>query len=298
MPPSSLGSLLKKKKGSNAFDINNIVIPYSMASSTRVEKLQYKEIPTPSWRVNDLRDDNVVKMEVEEQIEKESEDTSDEIYISRHGFCEEHERKRFLGLVKKKRKRTSRQSSELSIPDPSSPVAAYPDSQGGTPPGTPTCNTPLPTPAAPTSSLSPSGTTTPTSSMPPSVDRFHRSLSDSRLVQRRSSSTDRSEKSVNDEELWPPVPPWPERTFPLSESDFKSLKLPTPLPTPASSLPASPSVSSPGSPMCSPLASPASDASSEKNEWTVKLVTDQGPGSGSESGGPPRKGIVLKLAKR
>lgn len=64
MPPSSLGSLLKKKKGSNAFDINNIVIPYSMASSTRVEKLQYKEIPTPSWRVNDLRDDNVVKMEV------------------------------------------------------------------------------------------------------------------------------------------------------------------------------------------------------------------------------------------
>lgn len=64
MPPSSLGSLLKKKKGSNAFDINNIVIPYSMASSTRVEKLQYKEIPTPSWRVNDLHDDNVVKMEV------------------------------------------------------------------------------------------------------------------------------------------------------------------------------------------------------------------------------------------
>lgn len=249
---------------------------------------------------------------MEEPNEKDIEDTSDEIYISRHGFCEEHERKRFLGLVKKKRKRTSRQSSEISIPDPPSPLS-YPDSQGGTPPGTPTCNIPLPTPTggslpptlsiapiplpAPTS-LSPSGTTTPTSGMPPSVDRFHRSLSDSRLVHRRSSSTDRSEKSVNDEELWPPVPPWPERTFPLSESDFTSLKLPTPLPTPASSLPASPLASSPGSPMCSPLASPASDASSEKNEWTVKLVTDQGPGSGSESGGPPRKGIVLKLAKR
>lgn len=104
---------------------------------------------------------------------------------------------------------------------------------------------------------------------------------------------------MNDEELWPPVPPWPERTFPLSDSDFSSLKLPTPLPTPASSVPASPSALSPAdSPMCSPLASPASDASSEKNEWTVKLVTDQGPGPGGETGGAPRKGIVLKLAKR
>ena len=58
MPPSTLSSLLKKKKGNNAFDINNIVIPYSMASATRVEKLQYKEIPTPSWRLNDVVDDD------------------------------------------------------------------------------------------------------------------------------------------------------------------------------------------------------------------------------------------------
>lgn len=312
--PSNLASLLKKKKGSNAFDINNIVIPYSMASATRVEKLQYKEIPTPSWRFNELAEGDVAKVEVEEPDDNENEDTSDEIYVSRHGFCEEHERKRFLGLVKKKRKRTSRQSSEISNLDPPSPLT-YPDSQGGTPPGTPNCNTPLPTPTGaslpsslaigsapppsfPSSTLSPSGITTPTSAMPPIADKFHRSLSDSKLAHRRSSSTDRSEKSVNDEEMWPPVPPWPERIFPLSDSDFSSLKLPTPLPTPASSLPASPSASSPGSPMCSPLASPASDASSEKNEWTVKLVTDQGPGSGSESGGPARKGIVLKLAKR
>lgn len=31
----------------NSYDIDNIVIPYSVAASTRVEKLQYKEIPTP-----------------------------------------------------------------------------------------------------------------------------------------------------------------------------------------------------------------------------------------------------------
>ena len=30
-----------------SYDINNIVIPYSIAASTRVEKLQYKEILTP-----------------------------------------------------------------------------------------------------------------------------------------------------------------------------------------------------------------------------------------------------------
>lgn len=312
--PANLSSLLKKKKGSSAFDINNIVIPYSMASSTRVEKLQYKEIPTPSWRVNEVGDDEAVtKVEVEEPEEKEDEDTSEEGYVTRHGFCEEQERKRFLGLVKKKRKRTTRQSSEISNPDPPSPFS-YADSQGGTPPGTPNCNTPLPTPTgvcfpsslsvlpvsayASSSILSPSVTYSSTSGTLPLVDKFHRSLSDSKLPQRRSSSTDRLERSLNDEEIWPPVPPWPERTFPLSDTDFSSLRLPTPLPTPASSMPASPSASSVGSPMCSPLASPASDASSDKNEWTVKLVTDQGPGSGSDSGGPPRKGIVLKLAKR
>ena len=38
---------LKRRRGESAYDINNIVIPYSMAASTRVEKLQYKEILTP-----------------------------------------------------------------------------------------------------------------------------------------------------------------------------------------------------------------------------------------------------------
>ena len=38
---------MRKKRFENAYDINNIVIPYSMAASTRVEKLNYKEIQTP-----------------------------------------------------------------------------------------------------------------------------------------------------------------------------------------------------------------------------------------------------------
>ncbi|KAH8359962.1 hypothetical protein KR093_009786 [Drosophila rubida] len=35
------------------YDIDNIVIPYSMAAQTRVEILPYKEIPTPRWRIVD-----------------------------------------------------------------------------------------------------------------------------------------------------------------------------------------------------------------------------------------------------
>lgn len=45
---------MNKKKavaGGDAYDIDNIVIPYSMLASTRVEKLHYKEIDTPGWRM-------------------------------------------------------------------------------------------------------------------------------------------------------------------------------------------------------------------------------------------------------
>ena len=89
MPPSNLGSLLKKKKGSNAFDINNIVIPYSMASSTRVEKLQYKEIPTPSWRVNDVAEEDLAKMEV----------SLWHVLLHIHGNMEHQKNRQFLGVA-------------------------------------------------------------------------------------------------------------------------------------------------------------------------------------------------------
>lgn len=37
----------KRNSRISSYDIDNIVIPYSVAASTRVEKLQYKEILTP-----------------------------------------------------------------------------------------------------------------------------------------------------------------------------------------------------------------------------------------------------------
>ncbi|XP_054747924.1 uncharacterized protein LOC129253527 isoform X2 [Anastrepha obliqua] len=41
----------ERSKNRTSYDIDNIVIPYSVAAATRVEILQYKEIPTPKWRV-------------------------------------------------------------------------------------------------------------------------------------------------------------------------------------------------------------------------------------------------------
>ncbi|KAK3749107.1 hypothetical protein QZH41_007073 [Actinostola sp. cb2023] len=116
MPPTTLGLLLRKKRTSNAFDINNIVIPYSMASSTRVEKLQYKEIPTPSWRLLEVEPSSKPS-DAQHDEKVDIENLEEDIFIERHEICEEHERKRFLGFLTKKRKRTQRQSSELGNPD-------------------------------------------------------------------------------------------------------------------------------------------------------------------------------------
>ncbi|XP_001657581.2 uncharacterized protein LOC5567603 [Aedes aegypti] len=40
-----------ERKNRTSYDIDNIVIPYSVAAANRVEILQYKEITTPKWRV-------------------------------------------------------------------------------------------------------------------------------------------------------------------------------------------------------------------------------------------------------
>lgn len=37
----------EKRHNKNQYDIDNIVIPYNIAASHRVEVLSYKEIPTP-----------------------------------------------------------------------------------------------------------------------------------------------------------------------------------------------------------------------------------------------------------
>ncbi|MPC31057.1 KAT8 regulatory NSL complex subunit 1 [Portunus trituberculatus] len=80
---------------SNSYDIDNIVIPHSMAASTRVEKLEYKEIPTPKWRIVPYVPNNVYSSKSASH-EEEDEDVSEEAVAARHSRSEELERKKFL----------------------------------------------------------------------------------------------------------------------------------------------------------------------------------------------------------
>uniref|UniRef100_T1HVK4 PEHE domain-containing protein n=1 Tax=Rhodnius prolixus TaxID=13249 RepID=T1HVK4_RHOPR len=90
-----------KRKRENSYDIDNIVIPYSMASATRLEKLHYKEILTPKWRfVKEMDHKNgIVRRSSQELLEGE-EDMNEETFIERHNQAEEEERKKFLSYMK------------------------------------------------------------------------------------------------------------------------------------------------------------------------------------------------------
>jgi KAT8 regulatory NSL complex subunit 1 len=81
-----------RRRRETAFDINNIVIPYSMASAGRVEKLVYKEIITPTFRLAE---------EVEEKPSEAAssdceEDFSDPVFEQRHARAEVEEKNRWL----------------------------------------------------------------------------------------------------------------------------------------------------------------------------------------------------------
>lgn len=79
----------RRRSEQSAYDIDNIVIPFSIAATTRVEILEYKEIMTPSWRV---WENGTCQTEIKEE---DVEDTSDEAYILRHSKGESEEKKRF-----------------------------------------------------------------------------------------------------------------------------------------------------------------------------------------------------------
>lgn len=115
----------KKKKVENAYDINNIVIPHNMAASTRVEKLQYKEIQTPKWR-----EVGQEESEGQEFVEgEEVEDLNDNAFLNRHEICESEERKKFRNFITFPHVRRSRLSreSECNTHDSFSPDSSLND---------------------------------------------------------------------------------------------------------------------------------------------------------------------------
>ncbi|XP_032876221.1 KAT8 regulatory NSL complex subunit 1-like isoform X2 [Amblyraja radiata] len=121
----------RRRRGESSFDINNIVIPMSMAAAARVEKLQYKEILTPSWRIADIEQSKLQNCKLEDD---QYEEMSDEAFLSRHSKCEEMERSRWcLWSSSSSARRGSRSSNKTdgrSTPQPqhSSAQPASPDS--------------------------------------------------------------------------------------------------------------------------------------------------------------------------
>ncbi|XP_065255277.1 KAT8 regulatory NSL complex subunit 1-like isoform X2 [Emys orbicularis] len=114
----------KKRKVECSYDINNIVIPMSMAAATRVEKLQYKEILTPSWRVVEPKD-----VEPLDHMDFELEDTSDETYLNHHTKYEELERARWdswaAAVSHKRGNRSSNKTDGRWTPQPASPDPGF-----------------------------------------------------------------------------------------------------------------------------------------------------------------------------
>ncbi|TKS89390.1 KAT8 regulatory NSL complex subunit 1 MLL1/MLL complex subunit KANSL1 MSL1 -like protein 1 [Collichthys lucidus] len=110
IPSTSQQQPIKRRRGESSFDINNIVIPMSVAATTRVEKLQYKEILTPSWRSVDIFSQPIT----EEENEREVEDLTDAAFTQHHQPYEDQERSRWTWMALAPAKRRG----SRSVPPP------------------------------------------------------------------------------------------------------------------------------------------------------------------------------------
>ncbi|MEJ1284003.1 KAT8 regulatory NSL complex subunit 1 [Cricetulus griseus] len=119
---ASTSQPVRRRRGESSFDINNIVIPMSVAATTRVEKLQYKEILTPR--------------EINETGLLQIEDLSDAAFAALHAKCEEMERARWLWTTsvppqrrgsRSYRSSDGRTTPQLGSANPSTPQPASPD---------------------------------------------------------------------------------------------------------------------------------------------------------------------------
>ncbi|XP_049331508.1 KAT8 regulatory NSL complex subunit 1 [Astyanax mexicanus] len=120
---------LRRRRGESSFDIDNLVMPLGLAGlGARVQKLQYKEIITPSWReLDSVCGVSVVQVGagshpkyhsdvphqpngVEAGGECEVEDLSDGVFLKRHAVCESRERSRWGSWARRRRRGRSSSS--------------------------------------------------------------------------------------------------------------------------------------------------------------------------------------------
>ncbi|XP_004851180.1 KAT8 regulatory NSL complex subunit 1-like protein [Heterocephalus glaber] len=86
---SSQSTARRRLRSESSYDIDNIVIPMSLVAPAKLEKLQYKEILTPSWKMA------VLQPLDECNLGEEVEDLSDEVFSLRHKKYEEREQARW-----------------------------------------------------------------------------------------------------------------------------------------------------------------------------------------------------------
>ncbi|CAL4060114.1 unnamed protein product [Meganyctiphanes norvegica] len=192
---ASMAPKNKQSSAYNSYDIDNIIIPYSMAASTRVEKLEYKEIPTPKWRLIPTIPNNIQTCPSRDE---EDEDVSEEAVIERHNRSEELERKKFMQyLTLQVSSRTGRSrrtdSSGTNTPDhPLSPRPLDPASDNISPLATPPS-----TPLAPSEDSNQSSSLPTNSNLPVSFSIQNNSLQLDKFGLQNMNSNNQSSSSGN-----------------------------------------------------------------------------------------------------
>ncbi|XP_045563853.1 KAT8 regulatory NSL complex subunit 1-like protein [Salmo salar] len=103
---------IRRRQGESVYTIDNIIIPMSLAATTKVEKLHYKDIITPSWRVVDIP-----PLEERERQDEEEELLCDETFSQSHLGCEKREKLRWTSWDKSRcYRRTTRSGSRNDGP--------------------------------------------------------------------------------------------------------------------------------------------------------------------------------------
>lgn len=236
-----------ERRSRTSYDIDNIVIPYSVAAATRVELLPYKEIPTPKWRIidYDAEEDEAKKSERTEEESKTNqnpiadeqadEDISDEAMILRHERALIEERRKFQTFLKfpySTRSRANRridsraESSGANTPDPTSPAPNTP-SVGGDQESIPSPLAPS-TPMTPLESIAETGETPSNPSAldnTPSIMNLLNSIS--RKQERRRTVSTKKEKDEHRRSSTPDprdlIPPYEPLKFPIPNDLFESM---------------------------------------------------------------------------
>uniref|UniRef100_A0A336LIV6 CSON001314 protein n=1 Tax=Culicoides sonorensis TaxID=179676 RepID=A0A336LIV6_CULSO len=208
------------RRSRTSYDIDNIIIPYSVAAQTRVEVLPYKEIPTPKWNIiPDDEDDLLLSTSQEKSQNAEilEEDISDDVLIQMHERALVEERKKFASVLKyppgnrpRINRRTDSHADSSGTNTPINPTSPGPAVESG--------------PPTPMEGQDPSDNSQIINALNHTVNaltgkRERRRTSSMKLKESSSAVDTRS----NTPELKEMIPPYEPRLFPLPEHVFEEM---------------------------------------------------------------------------